>query len=105
MSPVSRFSAARTDFLTGSKYVPRVLSGNSDVLHCVDRTAASTLIEPKPAARTPNLARMSSAKSGGKLTKYQAPGPSNCYSSALKTYMSATTVQSAALTPTSPSGS
>ena len=49
--PAWRASAARTCFFTGSRYVPRLVSGNTDVRHVVEPTVTSTRSDPKPASR------------------------------------------------------
>ncbi len=76
VSPTSRSSARRTDFLTGSTKQPRLASGKTDVRHVEPPIVTSTRTEPKPRGGPPR-ARTSSLRSAGTLAKTHPSGISS----------------------------
>src|SRR5215475_14109459 len=82
-SPVSRCSANRTAFFTGSRYAPVLLSRKIDVCHEVAPTVTATRTEPKPRLVSAVMSEMSALMPAGSETKCQPSAPGYRHSGAV----------------------
>src|SRR5262245_63685931 len=79
-SPASRCSFTRTALLTGSTYVPVLLSGKIDVCHELPPTVTATRTEPKARRIPAPRSVISALLPAGRDTKCQPPGPGYSHS-------------------------
>jgi hypothetical protein len=85
-TPIARCSLARTAAFTGSRYVPRFVSNQIAVSHCVRPIRAVTPSLPQPPSNRCMLPRISCDMDVGNDTNHQPPLPGYCHISAENVY-------------------